>query len=108
MHPRHLATSRLALLAAIAIAPLGETLAQDQPFPVEIRVGATLDVCTTGRVVCPAMYPRCDDPKVAAPVVDHLDGGRWRLGLQGIGAGTTICSVLSQTGARQVFSVTVR
>ena len=98
-----------ALLAAVALAPAGARAQdRDEPFPIEIRVGATLDVCTTGRVVCPAMYPRCDDPKIAVPVVEHLDGGGWRLGLQGIAAGTTTCSVLSQTGARQVFSVTLR
>ena len=97
-----------ALLATVALAPSGSTLGEDEPFPVEIKVGATLDVCATGQVVCPAMYPRCDDPKVAVPVVDDLDGGGWRLGLRGVGPGTTLCSVLSQTGARQVFSVTVR
>jgi len=93
---------------AVALAPAGASRAEDKPFPVEIRVGATLDICATGRVVCPVMYPRCDDPNVAVPVVDNLEGGGWRLGLQGVGPGTTLCSVLSTTGARQVFSVTVR
>lgn len=101
--------AHFALLAAVALTPAGSRAqGRDKPFPVQIEIGATLDVCTTGQVVCPAMYPRCDDPKVAIPVVDHLDGGGWRLGLRGVSPGTTLCSVLSQTGARQVFSVTVR
>lgn len=106
---RSLAASCIALLA-LALAPAGSSRAQDKdkPLPVEIKVGATLDVCATGQVVCPAMYPRCDDLNVAVPVVDNLDGGGWRLGLQGVGPGITLCSVLSTTGARQVFSVTVR
>ncbi len=98
-----------ALLVAVALAPTGPRAQdKDEPFPIEIKVGATLDVCDTGKVVCPAMYPRCDDPKVAVPVVDQLDGGGWHLRLEGIRSGTTLCSVLSQTGARQVFRVTVR
>ena len=68
---RSLAASCAVLLGTVTLAPIGSTPGQDKdsPFPVQIKVGATLDVCTTGRVVCPAMYPRCDDPKVAVPVV---------------------------------------
>jgi len=106
---RSLAASCVALLA-VALVPAGSSRAQSEgkPFPVEIEVGATLEVCATGQVVCPAMYPRCDDLNVAVPVMDNLDGGGWRLEFQGVGPGTTLCSVLSTTGARQVFSVTVR
>jgi hypothetical protein len=107
---RSFAAPCAALLATVTLAAAGSTAGQDRdmPFPVQIKVGAILDVCATGQVVCPAMYPRCDDPKIAVPVVDNLDAGGWRLGLQGASRGTTLCSVLSTTGARQVFVVTVR
>jgi len=77
--------------------------AQDEPFPIELRVGEPFNVCTSGQIVCPASAPICDDPKVAAPV--DLPGG---LGFQGIGPGTTLCSAASAVGPRRVFRITVR
>lgn len=100
---------RRVLLAGIAlvIGTLFVTLqyawAQDEPFPVELSVGETFEVCTSGEIVCPARTPICDDPKVAVPV-DVPEG----LGFQGVGPGTTFCSAASAVGPRRVFRITVR
>ena len=77
--------------------------AQDEPFPVELWVGETFEVCTSGQIVCPARIPLCDNPKVAVPV--DVPGG---LGFQGVGPGTTLCSAASAVGPRRVFRITVR
>ena len=77
--------------------------AQDEPFPVALRVGETFDVCASGQVACPARTSICDDLKVAVPV--DLPGG---LGFQGVGPGTTLCSAASAIGPRRVFRITVR
>jgi hypothetical protein len=77
--------------------------AQDEPFPVDLRVGETFEVCASGEILCPARTPICDNPKVAVPV--DAPGG---LGFQGVGPGTTLCSAASATGQRRVFRITVR
>jgi hypothetical protein len=100
---------RSGLLAGIALA-FGTLLvtahhvrAQDEPFPVELRVGETFEVCTSGQIVCPARTSLCDDPKIAVPV--DATGG---LGFKGVGPGTTLCSAASAIGPRRVFRITVR
>ena len=100
---------RRSLLAGVALF-LGAFLvtvhpvrAQDEPFPVELRVGETIEICATGEIVCPARTPICDNPKVAVPV--DAPGG---LGFQGVGPGTTLCSAASAAGPRRVFRITVR
>ncbi len=77
--------------------------AQDEPFPVDLQVGETIEICASGQIVCPARTPICDDPKVAVPV--DAPGG---LGFQGVGPGTTLCSAASAAGPRRVFRITVR
>lgn len=77
--------------------------AQDEPFPVELRVGETFEVCTSGEIACPARTPLCDDPKIAVPV--DAPGG---LGFKGVAPGTTLCSAASAIGPRRVFRITVR
>ena len=77
--------------------------AQDGAFPVVLQVGGTFDACSSGQIVCPASRPICDDPKVAIPV--DVNG---KLGFQGVGPGTTLCSASSSVGPRRVFSITVR
>ena len=70
---------RRGLLAGIALVfgtlfvTVHHARAQDEPFPVERRVGETFEVCTSGQIVCPARTPICDDPKVAVPV--EVQGG---------------------------------
>jgi len=77
--------------------------AQDEPFPVKLRVGEAFEACTSGQIVCPARAPICDDPKVAVPA--DVNGG---LGFRGVGPGTTLCSAASAVGPRRVFRITVR
>lgn len=77
--------------------------AQDEPFPIKLRVGETFDVCGSGEIICPARTPICDDPKVTVPV--DVPGG---LGFRGVGPGTTLCSAASAIGLRRVFRITVR
>ncbi len=85
------------LLAAAPARP------QDQPYPVELTVGEIFNVCKSGQIVCPAITPICDDPKIAFPL-DIPDG----LGFRGMAPGTTLCSAASAVGPRRVFRITVR
>src|SRR5512139_588520 len=83
----------------------GRVLAQDEPYPVELKVGEAFEVCASGLVGCPAIGPICDDPKVAIPV-DIPGSG---LGFRGVGPGSTLCSAISRLGGfRRVFRITVR
>jgi hypothetical protein len=79
-------------------------MAQDEPYPVDLKVGETFDVCASGLVRCPPIGNMCDDPKVAAPV-DVPGSG---VGFRGVGPGTTLCSAGSVSGYRRVFRITVR
>jgi hypothetical protein len=83
---------------------LGHARAQDEPYPVDLKVGETFDVCASGLIRCPPIGNICDDPKVAIPV-DVPDSG---LGFRGVGAGTTLCSAGSVSGFRRIFRITVR
>jgi hypothetical protein len=85
-------------------AMFGHALAQDEPYPVELKVGETFDVCASGLIRCPAVGNICDDPKVAIPI-DVPGSG---VGIRGVGPGTTLCSSLSSTGFRRIFRITVR
>jgi hypothetical protein len=102
---------RRGLLASIALVfctlfvTVHHTWAQDEPFPIELRVGETFEVCTSGQIVCPAMGPICDDLKIAVPVGLPGDLG---LGFKGVGSGTTLCSAASSAGLRRVFRIIVR
>jgi hypothetical protein len=93
----------IALVFGTLLVTVPHARAQDEPFPVELRVGETIEVCASGEVVCPARTPICDNPKVAVPV--DTPGG---LGFQGVGSGKTLCSAASATGLRRVFRITVR
>ena len=93
----------IALVFGVLFVTVHHARAQDEPYPIELLVGESFDVCTSGEVVCPARTPICDDPKVAVPV--DLPGG---LGFQGAGRGTTLCSAASAVGPRRVFRITVR
>ena len=77
--------------------------AQDEPFPIDLRVGETFEACTSGQIVCPARIPICDDLKIVVPV--DVSGG---LGFKGVGPGTTLCSAASAVGPRRIFRITVR
>jgi hypothetical protein len=81
----------------------GMDSSRDAPYPVELSGGETFKVCESGQIVCPAIRPICDDPKIAVPV-DTPDG----LGFRGEGPGTTLCSASTAAGQRRVFRITVR
>ena len=71
--------------------------------PITVGVGQGVSVCKTGTVICPVRSPICDDISVAS-VRDGKDG----LEIVGVKPGKTLCSVVSLTGLRTLFSVTVR
>ena len=76
---------------------------KNEPFPVELHVGETFNVCLSGEIICPAMSPICDDLKIIE-VVDTPDG----VGFKGIAPGTTLCSAMAGSrGLRRVFRITV-
>ncbi len=102
MRRRGLAVS-IALVLCALFGAVPFVLAQDEPFPVEISVGETFEVCTSGQILCPAIQPICDDLKVVLPV--DTPGG---LGFRGVGPGSTLCSAGSAAGPRRVFRITVR
>ena len=83
---------------------LGHARAQDEPYPVDLKVGEIFDVCASGLIRCPPIGNICDDPKVAIPV-DVPGSG---LGFRGVGPGTTLCSAGSVSGFRRIFRITVR
>lgn len=75
---------------------------RDEPYPVELRAGETFKVCESGQIVCPAIAPICDDPKMAVPV-DTPHG----LGFKVVRPGTTLCSAATPSGQRRIFRITV-
>lgn len=91
------------LLAASAARAQDAGRLQDHPYPVELAVGETFEVCKSGQILCPAIEPICDDLKVVIPV-DTPQG----LGFKGVGRGTTLCSAGTTAGIRRVFRITVR
>ena len=105
MRLRTIATvvAALGIGAFAGIVPAGAEMPGDEAFAVELFVGETFEVCKSGQILCPAISPICDDPKVVVPV-DTPDG----LGFKGAGPGTTLCSAASATGQRRVFRITVR
>lgn len=92
-----------ALCMIAANAPADRGVSADEPYPVDLSVGETFEVCGTGEIICPATAPICDDPKVSVPV-DTPNG----LGFRGAGPGTTLCSAVSVTRQRRIFRITVR
>jgi hypothetical protein len=93
----------IALVIGALFLTVDHARAQDEPFPVDLRVGETIELCASGEILCPARTPICDNPMVAVPV--DAPGG---LGFQGVGPGTTLCSAASAAGPRRVFRITVR
>ena len=100
---RRVLLAGIALVFGVLFVTTHHVRAQDEPFPIVLRVGETFDACASGEIVCPARVPICDDPKVAVPA--DVDG---KLGFRGVGPGTTLCSAASAVGPRRVFRITVR
>jgi hypothetical protein len=90
-----------AFILSIAGASAG---ADDQPYPLAIRVGKSIAICKTGTISCPAASPICDDTSVVEASVAE-EG----LVFKGLKPGTTLCSAANAGGAglRRVYRVTV-
>jgi hypothetical protein len=75
------------------------------PYPVELKVGEVLKICLTGKILCPAMSPTCDNLDVATPV-DTPDG----VGFKAVGVGTTVCGARGTMGTtgHPAWRITVR
>ena len=77
--------------------------AGDMGYPITIGVGQSVSICKTGTVVCPVRSPICDDISVAT-----VRGGKDGLEIVGVKPGKTLCSVVSATALRTIYTITVR
>ena len=98
----------IALVALLFTVIAGYSVAQGQPtadmgHPINLGVGQAVSVCKTGTVICPVRSPICDDISVAT-----VRSGRDGLEIVGVKPGATLCSVVSLTGLRTLYAVTVR
>jgi hypothetical protein len=98
----------IALVALLFTAVAGRSTAQNPPsadkgYPITVGVGQGVSLCKTGTIICPARSPICDDISVATVRMGE-DG----LEIVGVKPGTTLCSVVSMTGLRTLYAVTVR
>lgn len=50
------------------IVMFGHARAQDEPYPIDLKVGETFDVCPSGLIRCPPIGNICDDPTEGVPV----------------------------------------
>jgi len=79
--------------------------AADAPFPLSVKVGESVAICTTGTIMCPASAPICDDTSIVTPEVTEAG-----LTFKGLKPGSTLCSAASASGrgARRVYKVDVK
>jgi hypothetical protein len=89
--------TRLALLAALAAA--GSALAQEPPreTPLDLEVGERKSLCP-----CPVSQLICDDPSLV-----RLVEGSAGQSLEGVKAGTTLCSLQGPNRIKRTYRVTV-
>jgi hypothetical protein len=97
----------LALLVSLALLVPLAALAEDpgsEPYPLKLRAGKTIALCTTGTITCPAASPICDD----TGIVDAFFTAEG-LVLKGMKPGVTLCSAASDNGlgSRRIYRVTV-
>jgi hypothetical protein len=92
------------LFAFILLIAGAAAAADDQPYPLAIRVGKSIAICKTGTITCPAGSPICDDTSVVDASVTE-EG----LVFKGLKPGSTLCSAANAQGAglRRVYRVTV-
>jgi hypothetical protein len=90
--------------ATVAVLLLGAGLVRaDEPTPISVAVGGTVNVCKAGLIVCPVSSSICDDAKVAV-----IENGTEGAVVKGVSPGTTLCSVRGHGGAfRRLIRVTV-
>lgn len=95
-------SARLAALL-LALASLQTLADADGPWPVNLAVGASFEICSNGSILCPANQPICDDPTVAL-----FRDGKNGLEILAVGPGTTMCSAAAANRQRRVYRVTVK
>jgi hypothetical protein len=96
----------ISLLSAATIPPVAaeDTPAVgEKPYPIIVGVGQTINICTTGTVICPTRFTTCDDTSIAA--IREGDNGPEIVGVK---PGTTLCYTTSANAVRFVYAVTVR
>src|SRR5262245_52894603 len=86
-----------------------EPPATDHPatVPLSLKVSERWAACNRGNLMCPAITPICDDPKIAKGEFDDKVGLVW----VGVAPGSTLCSAGSAAtkGAlRALYRITVR
>ncbi len=93
-----------ALLAAAALAAAfsGPARAED-PTPVDVEVGKSVNLCKQKLAPCQASTFMCN-----ASAVARLENGADGVELKGVSPGTTVCTVLAFDKSRRVLSVTVK
>jgi hypothetical protein len=76
----------------------------DAPSPLSLRVGKSVELCTTGTIQCPAVAPICDDTSIVTAEVTEAG-----LTFKGLKPGSTLCSAASASGVgpRRVYRVEV-
>jgi hypothetical protein len=94
-------TARLAALL-LALASLAAVADDDKPWPVDLVVGGTFEICANGSIICPATTPICDNTSIAT-----LRDGKNGLEILAVTPGTTLCSAASSNKLRRVYRVTV-
>lgn len=93
----------LGLLVLLAAPLRAQDAGQDAPYPLSVRAGEELALCSSGTIQCPATAPICDDTAVAV-----LENAAEGLVLRGLKPGRTLCSAAANGGLRRVYRVTVR
>lgn len=94
---------------ALAFLFAAEPPAADDPAIVQVNLkpGERWEICSRRVMMCPAVLPICDNPKVAKGEFDDKLGLMW----VGVEAGTTLCSAGSagtKGALRRLFQVNVR
>ncbi len=92
---------RVALRCAVLLALLAPLAGRGEdggpsaagPHVLQIRVGASVAICKTGTILCPAGAATCDDPAVA--VAQFTEEG---VAFKGLKPGATLCSARAASG----------
>ncbi len=95
----------ISFLRAAAISPVAaqdKPAAADKPYPITIGVGLSVNICTTGTVICPVRFTQCADTSIAT--IRDSDSGPEIVGVR---PGTTLCYTMSANAVRFAYLVTV-
>ncbi len=101
-----LGLSLMSFFRAAAIPPVaaqGNPAAADKPYPLTIGAGQSVNICTTGTVICPVRFTQCADTSIAT--IRESDNGPEIVGVK---PGTTLCYAMSANAVRFAYLVTVQ